>query len=133
MHWIVLLALTALPASALTAARTLPAGTVLAAADIIADVDEARHAVGLQTRMTVYEGRPINPAQLRPPLLIDRNDLVTVRFHKGGIDITTEARALEPGAAGQRIRLMNLTSRNTISGYVTADGSVSTNPPEDRK
>lgn len=130
MRWLFLCALIAAPANALTAARTIPAGTVLGPQDVIVEGEEPNPAIGMQTRMTLYEGRKINTAQLQSPILVHRNDLVTVWYRKGGIEIATEARALEPGALGERIRLMNLQSRNTISGYVDRDGSIATTLPE---
>lgn len=110
-----------------TAARTLPAGTVLQAGDIqVGDTsDEGAHAlVGLQTRVTIYEGKAILPSRLIAPMLIARNQLVTLVYEAPQMRIEAEGRALDEGQAGQSVRVMNLSSRTTVSGQVSPDGSV---------
>ncbi|NIR43626.1 MAG: flagella basal body P-ring formation protein FlgA, partial [Gemmatimonadetes bacterium] len=41
-----------------------------------------------------------------------------------GIEIMTEGRALQRAAVGETIRVMNLSSRTTVSGQVAPDGSI---------
>ena len=126
----VLLALAgAAQAGGLVAARTLPAGSILTAGDLI--LSEADHgvaspseAIGLQTRVTVYEGRPILASQLQAPKLVARNQIVRLGYHRGALSIEVEGRALAEGAAGDTIRVMNLASRTTLSARVNEDGSL---------
>ncbi|MEM9126779.1 MAG: flagella basal body P-ring formation protein FlgA, partial [Pseudomonadota bacterium] len=40
------------------------------------------------------------------------------------LSITTEGRALGRGAAGDRIRVMNLSSRTTVTGLIRPDGQI---------
>lgn len=112
-------------AEAVTAARTLPAGTVIAASDVIAaDTQGVDDILGRQTRVTIYEGRQINPATLTTPTLIDRNQIVTISYVNASLRIDAEGRALSAGSAGETIRVMNNASRITVSGRVAADGTV---------
>ncbi|TWI35744.1 flagellar basal body P-ring formation chaperone FlgA [Paracoccus sulfuroxidans] len=112
-------------AEAVTAARTLPAGTVIAASDVIAaNTNEVDPILGRQTRVTIYEGRQINPATLTTPTLIDRNQIVTISYVNASLRIDAEGRALSAGSAGETIRVMNNASRITVSGRVAADGTV---------
>ena len=133
MRWLVLLlALSPLPASAavLAAARTLPAGTVITAADLRAvdgdrpGLSDPSQAIGLQTRITIQEGRSLQAALLQAPRLISRNQIHPLVFQRGALRIVTEARTLSDGAAGDVIRVMNLESRATISATVQPDGSL---------
>ena len=117
-------------AGVLAAARTLPAGTVISASDLRA-VDSDRpglsdpsQAIGLQTRITIYEGRPIHANLLRAPRLVSRNQIVRLSFQRGALRIETEGRLLGDGAAGDLVRVMNLDSRNTLTARVMADGSL---------
>ncbi|MDO5621235.1 MAG: flagellar basal body P-ring formation chaperone FlgA [Paracoccus sp. (in: a-proteobacteria)] len=136
MRWLLIAALAALPfgASALTVAQTLPAGSIIAAGDLIADTpgENPDAMIGMQARVTLYQGRPVLAGQLRAPQLVQRNKLVPVLWQRGGLSITTEARALEPGAEGDRIRLMNLDTKTTITGTVAANGTVIVSLPENR-
>lgn len=130
---LVIMALLPLPAMAggLAAARTLPAGTVITAADLrvhdgpVPGLTDPSQAIGLQTRITIFEGRPIQTSLLQPPRLISRNQLVRLSFQRGALRITSDGRALEEGAAGDLVRVMNLESRNTITARVNPDGTVS--------
>ena len=133
MRWLVLLlALAPLPATAalLAAARTLPAGTVITAADLRAvdgdrpGLSDPSEAIGLQTRITIHEGRPLQASLLQAPRLIARNQIHPLVFQRGALRIVTEARTLSDGAAGDVIRVMNLESRATISAVVQPDGSL---------
>jgi flagella basal body P-ring formation protein FlgA len=133
MRWLVLLlALAPLPATAavLAAARTLPAGTVITAADLRAvdgnrpGLSDPSEVIGLQTRITIHEGRPLQASLLQAPKLIARNQIHPLTFQHGALRIVIQARTLSDGAAGDVIRVMNLESRATISAIVQPDGSL---------
>ncbi|RMC33285.1 flagellar basal body P-ring formation chaperone FlgA [Paracoccus alkanivorans] len=117
-------------AGGLIAARILPAGTVIAADDLdMAEggakgvIDPAR-VIGLETRITIHEGRPIQTSLLRRPTLVGRNQIVRMSFQRGTLHIVTDGRALDEGGAGDLIRVMNLTSRNTVTARIAPDGSL---------
>lgn len=82
-------------------------------------------AVGMEAGVTLYPNRPIPRAGLAPPALVERNARVTLIFRAGGLDIRAEGRALGRAAADEPVRVMNLASRTTVSGRVTAPGVVS--------
>ena len=87
--------------------------------------------VGMETRVVLYADRPIRPGDIGPPSLVDRNQLVTLIFRQQGLNIATEARALGRGSEGDRIRVMNLSSRTTVSGRIDAAGRVVASSPGD--
>lgn len=129
-----LLALMLLPAPALAdavvAAHNLRAGTLLTEADVIlvagqtGGIGDIGQVVGQQLRMMVSAGRSIEPANLSAPTLVERNQIVTIAYQRATLRIEAEGRALGPGSVGQTIRVMNNSSRVTVSGRVAADGSV---------
>lgn len=117
-------------AGGLAAARTLPAGTIISAADLRA-IDTDRPAlmdpslvIGKQTRITIHEGRPIQATLLQAPKLIGRNQIVRLSFRRGPLRIDAQARSLSEGAAGDIIRVMNLDSRNIVAALVEEDGTL---------
>lgn len=126
------LALLVLPLSAMAepirASRTLPAGTVIAAADLIVPPEGnptlADALIGLQTRVTIYADRPVSETQLRVARLIARNQIVPLILDNGTLRIETTGRAMAEGAAGEIIPVMNLGSRQTISARVDPDGTL---------
>ena len=118
-------------AESLVAARTLPARSILAADDVMAvdaaipgALTSAKAALGLETRVAIYAGRPVRAEDLGPPALVERNGRVTLVFSAGGLVIRAEGRALARGGAGEAIRVMNLASRTTVSGTIAPDGTV---------
>ena len=118
-------------ADSLIAARTLQARSVLVAADVVlvaADLPGALTssdlAVGQETRVAIYAGRPILAAALGPAALVLRNQTVWLIYQSSGLTISTEGRALDRGAEGDRIKVMNLTSRATVTGVIGPGGAV---------
>ncbi|MBR9762731.1 MAG: flagellar basal body P-ring formation protein FlgA [Rhodobacteraceae bacterium] len=119
------------PAETVVATRNLRAQTVLTEQDFaLRDIEVAgalnsvEGLAGMETRVAIYIGRPIRPGDIGPPALVERNGLVTLVYDHGGLLITAEGRALGRGGIGDRLRVMNLASRNTISGIIQPDGSV---------
>ncbi|MEM1265438.1 MAG: flagellar basal body P-ring formation chaperone FlgA [Pseudomonadota bacterium] len=80
--------------------------------------------IGLEARVTLYPGRPIRMGDVGPPALIERNEIVTLRFISGGLRIETDGRALERAGAGDMVRVMNTSSRTTVTGRVLESGVV---------
>ncbi|MCA8883280.1 MAG: flagellar basal body P-ring formation protein FlgA [Rhodobacteraceae bacterium] len=130
------LALLAGPAAAdsVVAARTLRSNTVVGAEDLrlgpeqVGALRDPSQAIGRETVNHIFAGQAIRAADLGPAALVERNQLVILSYSYAGLNIVTEARALERGAIGAHIRVMNLASRSTVTGVVMADGSVSIPP-----
>ena len=111
--------------------RAIRARTVLAAGDLtvvgeavpgaVAAIEEA---VGKEAKVTLYPGRPILLDQLGAPALVERNALVRMNYARGPLHIVTDGRALDRAGVGEPVRVMNLVSRQTVTGVVAPDGSV---------
>ena len=91
-----LLALLAAPAAADTviAAHTLRAQSVIGADDLSSitaavpgALTDPAQAIGREARVALYAGRPIQPGDIGPPALVDRNQLVSLIFRSGGLNI----------------------------------------------
>lgn len=132
MRWLAFILLAA-PAHAdmLVAARTIRSHEILSPADVAVTQSELPGAltdpeqvVGMEARVVLYAGRPIRPGDIGPAAVIERNAIVTLVYVAGGLLITTEGRALDRAGPGDTLRVMNLTSRLTVSGQAAADGSV---------
>lgn len=118
-------------ADTLTAARVVRANAVIEPGDFtVADLSvpgaltSEVDITGLEARVTLYPGRPIMPAHVGPAAVVTRNQTVTLVYRQGGLSISTEGRALSRGGTGDTVRVMNLSSRNTVAGQVRADGAV---------
>jgi len=118
-------------ADSLIAARAIIGSSIVGEADIQfarrpieGALSDPALVVGREARVTIHAGRPIRAGDLRAPALIERNDIVRLRYRSGGLVIEADGRALGRGAAGDRISVMNLTSRTTLSGVVRQNGYV---------
>lgn len=134
MIWrIALFLMMALPAAAdsVVASRSIRAHAIITETDVVLSAAELPNGfarindvIGQEARVVLYAGRPILVDDVGPPALVTRNQIVRVRFEGAGLSITTEGRALERGAIGDRVRIMNLDSRATLFGQVQQDGSI---------
>lgn len=77
-------------------------------------------AIGLHANASLREGSLVLKDQIRPTLLIQRNELVRVQAVVGGLVVQTYARALEDGGEGQTIQVRNERSRELITVRVIA-------------
>ncbi|GAB4293052.1 MAG: flagellar basal body P-ring formation chaperone FlgA [Roseovarius sp.] len=132
-------ALVALPAAAaadmVVATRTIRALTTIAAEDVAVQDGAApgvaarpAEVIGQEARVAIYAGRPVVLADIGPPAVIERNQIVPLVFDRGTLRIVTEGRSLSRAAVGEQVRVMNLSSRSTVSGRVGEDGRVHVSP-----
>ena len=120
-----------LRADIIIATRTIRAQTVIMPDDLtIADgdmagmADDVRQVIGQEARIAIYAGRPVRLSDIGPPAVIERNQVVPLVFQKNGLQITAEGRSLSRAAPGEQVRVMNMSSRATVSGRVAPDGTV---------
>ncbi len=111
--------------------RTIRPKQVISAADleikpmdVAGAVADPNQLIGQEARVALYPGRPVHAADVGAPALVDRNDVVTLVFVTSGLSITTEGRALGRAAVGERVRVMNLSSRSSVTGVVRNDGQI---------
>ncbi|XDA98481.1 flagellar basal body P-ring formation chaperone FlgA [Sulfitobacter sp. LCG007] len=121
----------AAPADIVVPTRTIRANAIVTEGDVTAQPGENPDAfdrpgdvIGQEARVTLFAGRPIRLDEIGPPALVDRNQIVALRFETAGLMITTDGRALERGGVGDMVRIMNLSSRATLFGEIQPDGSV---------
>ncbi|MEM7519464.1 MAG: flagellar basal body P-ring formation chaperone FlgA [Pseudomonadota bacterium] len=140
MIWrLILSVLVALPATlaadSVVPTRTIRANTIISETDVtLRAMQNAKgfaaitDVVGQEARVVLYPGRVIQVDDVGPPALVSRNQVVRLAFSAGGLQIITEGRALERGAVGDLVRIMNLSSRTTVIGQVLANGTIKVSP-----
>jgi len=121
------------------ATARLPAGTVLRAEDVhmarvraaLANREMARQltdAIGLQLRHQVSAGQPLALADLSHPEVVRRGSDVLMLLDSPGIVLTAQGKAMDGGAMGERIRVMNPVSRAVIEADVIGADRVRVSP-----
>jgi flagellar basal body P-ring formation protein FlgA len=87
-------------------------------------IRQAERAVGLQLKRQVAVGVPLSPVDLVAPTLVQRGASVEMRLQTAGLSLTGKGTALEAGAVGERIRVLNPTSRAVVDAEVIGAGLV---------
>lgn len=111
----------------ITAGETLMRGTIIREAHLqIPSELESMKAeyVGKELRRTLYVGAKLSPALVRNPIVVKRNSRVSMVYRMGALEINAYGRALDEGAVGDVIAVMNLDSRKRIQGVIIADGII---------
>lgn len=87
-------------------------------------LDRTGLAVGMAVHQALPSGHVLRRSDLIRPQLVHRNEMVTLVYEVPGILLTVRAKALEDGAQGDAVSVLNLQSKRTIAGTVTGPGRV---------
>ena len=79
---------------------------------------------GKVAKRTLLPGRYIPATALREAWLVEQGASVQVMFVSGALTISAAAVTLQPGAAGDFVKVRNIDSGKVFSGTVMADGSI---------
>jgi flagella basal body P-ring formation protein FlgA len=85
-------------------------------------------AVGMQTKRQVLPGQPLLVGDLMRPAMVQRGTAVHMTLDIGGLSLTGQGIALESGAAGERIRVRNPSSRAVLEAEVIGPRQVRVSP-----
>jgi len=118
-----------------TAARGLPAGTVLAGSDIRTvrrwvrrihphSLPSMEAASGKRLTMQVASGAEILATMLKEIPLVRKGKMVKIVFDNGPMQIVTVGLSEEDGVAGNIVRVKNITSNKIIYARVLSDSVV---------
>ena len=128
---VMLLLSTSAGAEALVATRTIPARSIIGPEDlllrdvnIVGGISDPSEAIGQEARVALYAGRPIRAGDISAPAIVERNQLIQLIYQNGAVVISTEGRAMERAGAGDWIRVMNLSSRTSVTAQVLETGAA---------
>lgn len=113
----------------LVARRALPRGHVLTADDLAIEerdvsgliggyLGDSGAAVGRRLGRRLVSGSHLTPGMLKSDPLVRRGQSVTLLVRSGSVNIRMTGKALMDGAANQRIRVTNDSSRRVVEGLV---------------
>jgi flagella basal body P-ring formation protein FlgA len=116
--------------------HTLAAGAIVKEADLAIErrpkakvgsdaLGSTHDAIGFAVRSGLRAGMPLRRADLMKPQMVHRDDNVTLVYEVPGILLTTRGKALEAGAEGDVINVLNVQSKRTVQGTVTGPNRVS--------
>jgi flagella basal body P-ring formation protein FlgA len=121
------------------ASARLAAGAILQAEDVhmervrisLVHGEVARRlpdVIGMQLKHQLAPGLPLVKGELSPPVLVQKGAHVLMQLNSPGISLTAQGQALEAGAIGERIRVLNPVSHAVVEGEVIGPDSVRVAP-----
>jgi flagella basal body P-ring formation protein FlgA len=118
-------------AEAVVPLRAIAAGEVLKASDVMierrpkTDVVAIEDVIGFAAKRALKPGQVIRAGDVIKPELVGRNETVTIVFEAPGMLLSIRGTALEAGARGDVINVLNIQSKRTIQATVSGKGRVS--------
>jgi flagella basal body P-ring formation protein FlgA len=114
---------------------SLPAGTLLSASNIemrpvplkfveATGVARLEDVVGRTLVRQTREGMMLKATDVAIPLLVSKNDPVTIYFRKGPMTLTVKGQAVTGAAKGGLVQVLNLMSKRVISATAISAGAV---------
>lgn len=124
--------------SVIVATRPLARGTLITAADVSVErrevgaasgsyLSDTARAVGMRVARRLQAGQVLTAAAVERPRVVRRGDQVTLSSQTRGIEVRVRGEALEDGARGETINVLNLRSERVIQGTVMQAGEVRVN------
>jgi flagella basal body P-ring formation protein FlgA len=101
-------------------------------AEVGGDATAPAKTAGMQMRRSLRAGQPVKAADLAKPDLVQRDENVTLVYETAGIYLTISGKAVESGAEGDTINVLNLQSKRTVSGVVVGRRQVAMTVPSPR-
>ena len=120
-------AMTAFADSSLVAAEVIRAGDPVTLANAVTEEGESAAGdplIGREVRRTIYVGKAINADNTRAPVLVKRNQIVSIRYIRGALEITATGRALGEAGLNESVTVLNQQSKQTVQGIVQENGWV---------
>lgn len=119
--------------------NSLHTGDVISAADLdyidmrASDISssmltDTASLVGQTPRRAIAAMKPVTVSDVQMPVIVKKGDLVTMVLKAGAMSLTAQGKALENGASGDAIHVMNSTSKQVIDAVVTGAQTVSIRP-----
>ncbi len=133
-------ALVGLPPSVVVANRPIPRNAIINAADLSLSSEVPRNSAmqafssieevaGSQAVRNIATGMIVDHESVRAPLMVRRNEIVTVTARSGGIRVSTDARAKVDGSLGDLIQVESLHDRTTFYARVCGSREVEVYSP----
>ncbi len=93
-------------------------------AEVTGEPASRDRSVGMQLRRPMRAGTPIRVADIVKPDFVQRDQAVTIIYQVPGLYLTTRGKAVESGAEGDTVSVLNLQSKRTLTGVVTGRGQI---------
>ena len=80
--------------------------------------------IGKAARRSLASGEALRAADLQAPVIVEKGSMVTMVVQTPYMTLTTQGRAIDDGAMGETIRVMNSRSKKVVEAQVTKADTV---------
>jgi flagella basal body P-ring formation protein FlgA len=87
-------------------------------------ISDPQRLIGQTARVRLREREPVRESDVRAPTLVTRNASVTIVLQAVNLQLSSQGRAVEDGARGDTIRVVNVQSHRTIEATVIGPDTV---------
>jgi flagella basal body P-ring formation protein FlgA len=127
-------------AQVLAWARNVNAGDIIQASDLVwsdeaiagagapADPDEV---IGKAAKSPLRVGAAVQARDLAEPLVVHRNETISVAYDAGGIRLVLQAKALKDASVGESVQVLNPQSKKVIEAVASGPGKAVVGPRAD--
>jgi flagella basal body P-ring formation protein FlgA len=98
---------------------TLPGNAMMAG--VVTSVTVAKD---MEARRMLRAGEAFRSDDVRRPIVVIKGETVTMLFNAPGVELTATGRAMGEGGVGDTVMVQNPASFRTISGVISAPGTV---------
>ncbi|SCB53940.1 flagella basal body P-ring formation protein FlgA [Bradyrhizobium shewense] len=93
-------------------------------AEVTGEPASRDRSLGMQLRRPMRAGTPLRAADIVKPDFVVRDQNVTIIYQVPGLYLTSRGKAIESGAEGDTVSVLNVQSKRTLTGVVTGRGQV---------
>jgi flagella basal body P-ring formation protein FlgA len=87
-------------------------------------ITDARWMIGMTPRRAITPGLPVAVRDLQERIVVQKNSMVTIVLRSGSLTLTARGKALEDGALGAAIRVLNPRSDRVVEATVISPDTV---------
>lgn len=124
-------------AQALAYTRNIGAGEIVGPSDLewsdsaIAGSDapgDADAVIGMAARRPLRAGAAVSARDLGQPIVVRRDEAISVSFLAGGVSLTLQGKAMKDGGVGDSVQVLNPQSKKVIDAVVSGPGKAVVGP-----
>jgi flagella basal body P-ring formation protein FlgA len=87
-------------------------------------ITDAKDLIGRTPRQGLRADVPVLAQEVRLPILVERNGLVTIVYKRPNMTLTAQGRALDEGGDGETVRVANTATKTVLEGEVSGPSTV---------
>jgi flagellar basal body P-ring formation protein FlgA len=124
----------------LTYARSLAAGEVVGASDVVwgkaaaapADAPaDAEQVIGLAARRPLRAGAVVSARDVAAAQVVKQGEMITITYQNGGISLAMQAKAMGGAGVGETVNVQNIQSKKVLQAVVVGPGQAVVGPAAD--